>query len=133
MHEPNWVLDEAVEAIHNRQLAEHGGAPGVRDPGLLASALARQKNLFAYEGEDSMLPRLAAAYAFGIARNHPFVDGNERTAFVVSLLFLRLNGFTIVATQEERYQAFLALAEGRLDEAELTAWFEQRCRPVAAG
>ncbi|HRO61854.1 MAG TPA: type II toxin-antitoxin system death-on-curing family toxin [Burkholderiaceae bacterium] len=132
MQEPIWVLDEAVEAIHNRQLAEHGGATGVRDAGLLASALARPKNLFAYEAEDITLPRLAAAYAFGIARNHPFVDGNKRTAFVVSLLFLRLNGFTIVATQEQRYETFLALAEGRFDEAELGAWFEHWCRPAAA-
>ena len=98
MDEPTWVLDEIVPAIHGRQLAEHAGSPGVRDAGLLASALARPKQLFAYGGAEATLQPLAAAYAFGIARNHPFLDGNKRTAFVVSLLFLRLNGLTIEAT-----------------------------------
>ena len=122
MDEPVWVLDEVVPAVHGRQLAEHGGSPGIRDAGLLASALARPKQLFAYGGADATLPRLAAAYAFGIARNHPFLDGNKRTAFVVSLLFLRLNGLTIGATQEEKYEVFVALAAGTPDEAALSAW-----------
>lgn len=124
MVEPVWVLDEAVPVIHERQLAEHGGSSGLRDEGLLASALARPKQLFAYGGDDATLPRLAAAYASGIARNHPFVDGNKRTAFVVSLLFLRLNGLTLDASQEKKYDTFLSLAAGTLDEAALAAWFE---------
>jgi len=129
MAEPIWVLDEVVIAIHKRQLAEHGGTVGVRDAGLLASALARPKHLFAYENEVT-LAQLAAAYAFGIARNHPFVDGNKRTAFVVAMLFLRLNGYTIAASQEEKYQTFLALAEGHIDEAVLATWLEQHCQPI---
>ena len=129
MAEPIWVLDEVVIAIHKRQLAEHGGAVGVRDAGLLASALARPKHLFAYVNGVT-LAQLAAAYAFGIVRNHPFVDGNKRTAFVVAMLFLRLNGYTIAASQEEKYQTFLALAEGRLDEAVLATWLEQHCQPI---
>lgn len=130
MTEPVWVLDEVVEAIHGRQLAEHGGAGRVRDAGLLASALARPRQIHAYGGPDASLSRLAAAYAAGIAGNHPFLDGNKRTAFVVSMLFLRLNGCTIVATQEEKYETFFALAAGRLDEAALAGWMEGRLAPL---
>jgi death-on-curing protein len=129
MAEPIWVLNEVVIAIHKRLLAKHGGAVGVRDAGLLASALARSKHLFAYRNEVT-LAQLAAAYAFGITRNHPFVDGNKRTAFVIAMLFLRLNGYTIVASQEEKYQTFLALAEGCLDEVVLATWLEQHCQPI---
>jgi len=128
MAEPIWVLDEVVLAIHKRQLAEHGGAVGIRDAGLLESALARPKNLFAYAENEVMFSQLAAAYAFGIARNHPFVDGNKRTAFVVAMLFLRLNGYTLAASQEEKHRTFLALAEGRLDEAALATWLEAHCQ-----
>ena len=127
MKEPVWVLDDAVEAIHKRQLAEHGGGEGVRDAGLLASALARPQNTFAYAAPVS-LARLAAEYAFGIARNHPFVDGNKRTAFVVCLLFLRLNGRGIDATQEEKYDTFIKLAEGKLSVAKLEAWIEEQLK-----
>lgn len=125
MKEPRWLLDEAIEAIHKRQLAEHGGAAGIRDGGLLASALARPKNVFAYESPVT-LARLAAEYAYGIARNHPFVDGNKRTAFVACLLFLRLNGRDIDATQEQKYETFIKLASGLLTVDELAAWIEQR-------
>jgi death on curing protein len=130
MDEPVWVLDEVVPAVHGRQLAEHGGSDGVRDEGLLASALARPKQLFAYGGVEATLPRLAAAYAYGIARNHPFVDGNKRTAFVISLLFLRRNGFTLEVFPEEKYEMFLALAAGGLDEHGLTAWIEKHMVPL---
>jgi death-on-curing protein len=130
MDEPVWVLDEAVPAIHGRQLAEHGGSAGVRDEGLLASALARPKQLFAHGGAEATLSRLAAAYAYGIARNHPFVDGNKRTAFVVSLLFLRLNGLALEASQEEKYEVFMALAAGRLDEQGLSSWIEKHAAPL---
>lgn len=127
--EPVWVLETVVEAIHQRQLAEHGGGTGIRDAGLLASALARPRHRFAYAGQDITLAELAAAYAFGIARNHPFVDGNKRTALVVAFLFLRLNGCTVTASQEETYRTFLALAAGELDEAGLAAWLAARCQP----
>ncbi|ANJ74036.1 type II toxin-antitoxin system death-on-curing family toxin [Ralstonia insidiosa] len=130
MAEPIWVLDAVVDAVHKRQLAEHGGAAGVRDAGLLASALARPRHLFAYAENGVSLTQLAAAYAFGIARNHPFVDGNKRTAFVVSLLFLRLNGYAVTASQEAKYETFLALADGSLSEVTLQQWLEQHCEPA---
>lgn len=122
--EPVW-LDRAVAlAIHDRQLAEHGGAHGVRDEGALESALARAVNRWAY-GEDDRCA-LAAAYAFGVARNHPFADGNKRTAWVLARLFLRLNGQTIGFTTQDAIDVVLALAAGELSEDELADWFRQR-------
>ncbi len=108
-------------AAHGEQIAEHGGGEGVRDAGLLDSAMARPINLAAYEEADAAA--LATAYAYGIARNHPFVDGNKRTAAVVSETFLALNGFTLTATDAELVVAFLALAAGDLSEEETAAWF----------
>ncbi|MGH8618552.1 MAG: type II toxin-antitoxin system death-on-curing family toxin [Burkholderiales bacterium] len=128
MREPVWILDEIVPAIHQRQLAEHGGGTGIRDAGLLASALAKPRQLFADGGADVTLPQLAASYAAGIAHNHPFVDGNKRTAFVVCLLFLRENGFDVEASQEEKYEAFLQLAAGSLPEAQLAEWLKKRLK-----
>jgi death-on-curing protein len=118
-----WVLPAVAEAAHAEQLAEHGGGEGVRDAGLMASALARPQNLVAYGDPDA--PALAAAYAYGIARNHPFVDGNKRTAAVVSETFLMLNGYDLTATDAEVVVAFVSLAAGELTEAELTDWFRQ--------
>lgn len=118
-----WVLPAVAEAAHAEQLAEHGGGEGVRDAGLMASALARPQNLIAYGDPDAAA--LAAAYAFGIARNHPFVDGNKRTAAVVSETFLMLNGYDLSATDAEVVVAFVDLAAGELTEAELTDWFRQ--------
>jgi len=117
-----WVRDDVVLAVHLRQLAEHGGGEGIRDEGLLQSALARPQNLLAYSAPPPDLASLAAAYAYGIARNHPFVDGNKRTALIVARLFLLLNGMDLVATQEEKYSIFLALAAGELLEEELANW-----------
>src|SRR6185295_10123280 len=125
MREPVWVRDDVVLAIHRRQLAEHGGGEGIRDPGLLDSALARPKNFLAYSEEEPDLALLAASYAWGLTRNHPFVDGNKRTAYVVCRTFLRLNGQDLNASQEEKYLTFLHLAEGRLTEQELAAWIRQ--------
>lgn len=127
MNQPVWVLDEVALAIHKQQLTEHGGSSGVRDDGLLTSALARPKNLYNYEPGNASIPRLAACYAYGLARNHPFVDGNKRVALVVSLLFLKLNGMDISAPIEERYQVFMALADGSMSEDELSLWFERYC------
>ena len=118
-----WVLPAVAEAAHAEQLAEHGGGEGVRDAGLMASALARPQNLVAYGDPDA--PALAAAYAYGIARNHLFVDGNKRTAAVVSETFLMLNGYDLTASDAEVVVAFVALAAGELTEAELTDWFRQ--------
>lgn len=125
MAEPTWIRDDAVLAIHRRQLAEHGGSDGLRDAGLLESALARLKNLLAYSESEPDLSDLAAAYAFGLARNHPFVDGNKRTAFVVCRTFLILNGRDIDASQEDKYCTFLSLAEGTLGERELGEWVRE--------
>ncbi len=116
-----WVLDSIVLAIHEAQLAEHGGLSGIRDEGLLASALARPLNLAAY-GEDVDVAGLAASYAFGIARNHPFLDGNKRTAFVVMELFLNLNGWTLDANDTICISMMLTLASGELDEKMLAKW-----------
>jgi len=118
-----WVLPEVAAAAHVEQLAEHGGGEGVRDAGLLASALARPQNLAAYGAPDAAA--LAAAYAYGIARNHPFVDGNKRTAAVVSETFLALNGHGLTASDAELVVAFVSLAAGDLSEDELADWFRQ--------
>ncbi|MGI9055281.1 MAG: type II toxin-antitoxin system death-on-curing family toxin [Pyrinomonadaceae bacterium] len=126
MPEIKWLLEETIYAIHKRQIAEHGGSDGVRDEGLLLSALARPKNLLAYSEEPPDISALTASLAFGIAKNHPFIDGNKRTAFVVSRTFLLINGYNIEASQEEKYLTFLKLAEGNLSEEELTDWFRQR-------
>jgi death on curing protein len=126
VEEPNWLREDVVLAIHRRQVAEHGGTEGVRDPGLLVSALARPRNVLAYSEPPPDLAALAAAYAFGIARNHPFVDGNKRTALVAARTFLKLNGQDVAASQEEKYQTFTRLAEGQLTEEELAAWFRAR-------
>jgi death on curing protein len=126
MNEIKWLLEETVLAIHKRQIAEHGGLDGVRDHGLLSSALARPQNLLAYSEGTANISALAAAYAFGIARNHPFNDGNKRTALVVMRTFLLLNEHNINATQEEKYLTFLKLAEGNLSEEELVEWIEQK-------
>ena len=120
---PDWVwvsLDDALTA-HDEQLAEHGGAPGVRDLTMLESAMARPLNLIAYGTPD--VADLAAAYAFGIARNHPFVDGNKRTAAVVSEGFLFLNGVMLNCDDEEVVATFLQLAAGELTPEALAAWF----------
>lgn len=122
--EPVWLDGEIALAVHDRQLAEHGGGRGLRDSGALESALARPINRWAY-GEDDRV-RLAAAYAFGIARNHPFADGNKRTAWVMARLFLRLNGVEIAFLAEDAIRTVLALAAGKLDEDELAGWFRER-------
>jgi death-on-curing protein len=120
MSEPAWIELAVVLAIHDEQLAEHGGQPGVRDPGLLESALGRPRNQFAYG--DTSITRLAASYAFGISRNHPFLDGNKRTSLVVAELFLELNGYTLAASDAQCVTTFLQLAAGELTEDELAGW-----------
>ena len=122
--EPVW-LDAAIAlAVHDRQLAEHGGGQGVRDPAVLESALARPVNRWGYGDDDRCA--LAAAYAFGIARNHPFVDGNKRTAWVFARLFLALNGLALRFAPEDAIRAILALAAGELGEEAIADWFRQR-------
>ena len=120
MSEPRWLTREGVVAIHQEQLRRFGGPVGLRDPGLVDSALDRARNKWSYENAD--LVTCAAAYAFGLARNHPFVDGNKRAAFLAVGLFLALNGHKLVATQAEATLAMLAVAAGSLDEAGIAAW-----------
>jgi death-on-curing protein len=115
-----WLSEKIVLALHDEQLAEHGGAIGVRDAGLLESALARPVNHAAYGSPDTA--ELAAIYAIGIARNHPFVDGNKRTAFVALVLFLSLNGLQLVAPEVEATIMALRMAAGDADDAEYIAW-----------
>ena len=125
MTQPVWIDLEVVLAIHDEQLAEHGGQAGVRDRGLLESALARPQNQFAY-GEHA-LSRLAASYAFGISRNHPFLDGNKRTSLVVAELFLELNGFELTASDAHCVTTFLQLAAGKMTEDQLAEWIAAHC------
>ncbi len=129
MSEPVWVREDTVLAIHRRQLAEHGGLEGIRDQGRLASALARPKNLLAYSDDPPDLAALAASYAHGIAMNHPFVDGNKRTAFVVCRTFLKLNGHDLDASPEQKYLTFLKLAAGELSADDLAAWIRDHLIP----
>lgn len=124
MAEWDWVSLTAALTAHGEQLAEHGGGDGIRDQGLLESALAKPQNAAAYGAPDAAA--LAASYAFGIARNHPFIDGNNRTALVVSELFLAKNGLRIKATNPELVVVFLDLASGDLGENELAGWFRER-------
>jgi death on curing protein len=126
MAEIVWLLEETVRAIHSRQISEHGGNPGIRDEGLLLSALARPQNLVAYSDQAPDLAALAASYAYGIARNHPFIDGNKRVALVAARTFLLINGADLGASQEEKYVMFLRLAEGGLAEEELAEWLRRR-------
>jgi death-on-curing protein len=121
MKEPRWIEKKAVLAMHSEQLTEHGGSDGIRDESLLDSALDKPRNVFAYE-EDADLCRLAASYAFGIAKNHAFIDGNKRTALVVSATFLADNGLELDAPESEVYKAYLSLAEGSLSQADFAAW-----------
>jgi death on curing protein len=116
-----WIELPTVIALHERQLAEHGGAAGIRDAGLLASAIDRPINLHAYTEPDAC--SLAASYAFGLVKNHGFIDGNKRTGWIVARLFLEANGFAISVTQKEIVDTVIALAAGELPEDELAAWF----------
>ena len=115
-----WVSRAALELLHDESLAEHGGAPGLRDEGLLESALARPQHRLAYGQPD--LADLAAAYGVGLAKNHPFVDGNKRAAFLAVGLFLLLNGHRLVATQADATLTMLAVAAGEIDEPAFAAW-----------
>lgn len=127
MTEPLWLSRAAVEIIHAEELAEHGGSAGLRDAGLLEGALARPQNRFAYGEGD--VPAFAAGYAFGLARNHPFVDGNKRTAFLAAYTFLGLNGFRLAAPEAEAVVMTLDLAAGTVDEQGYAAWLRDSSVP----
>jgi death-on-curing protein len=129
MQEPLWM--EAADAViaHDLELATHGGSTGIRDAGLLESALARPQNILAYAESAPSLAALAAAYAFGVSSNHPFVDGNKRTALLVSFAFLDVNGLEVTASQEDAFLTILGLAAGEISEDQLTLWFERNTTP----
>src|SRR5262245_10281486 len=127
MNEPKWLGVEAVIVFHDEQLAEHGGLAGVRDSGLLESALARPRNAWSYGQRD--LIALAVLYASGIMRNHPFVDGNKRAGFLAAYSFLYVNGLEIVAEEAEVVVHCLALAGSEISEDEFTAWLRENVQP----
>jgi death-on-curing protein len=122
MMAPVWLQEKFVILAHEESLAEHGGLVGIRDQGLLESALARPKNLLAYAEPAPSLQQIAAAYAFGIAANHPFVDGNKRTALIACITFLKINGIRVSADKVDSYFTFLGLAAGTVSEDELAQW-----------
>lgn len=124
---PLWIDEHDVLAIHDRLPALHAGASGVRDRGLLQSALARPREHHAY-AKSADIVAMAAPYTAGIVRNHPFVDGNKRTGFLIGILFLELHGFDFIATEEDAAQAVIALAAGALDEAGYTAWLRENAK-----
>ena len=126
---PIWLSKAIVLAMHERLLAEHGGSAGLRDPGLLDSALARPRQLHAYGAPD--MGDLATAYAAGIIRNHPFVDGNKRTGFMCAFVFLAENGFRLMAREVEVVQVVTLLAAGEIDEAAFAAWLRDSTEPVS--
>ena len=123
-----WIERPLAIAIHERQLAEHGGGIGVCDDNLLHSALARPQQLHAYGNPVPDLADFAASLAFGLARNHPFVDGNKRTAHVCYRVFLALNGADVEASDEDKYVTMIGLAEGSLSEAEFATWLRQHIK-----
>ena len=130
MKEPVWLDEEALLLLHSESLAEHGGLEGIRDIGLLRSAMARPQNLLAYGGETDIVA-LAAGYGVGSARNHPFVDGNKRAAFIAAAVFLLLNGLELIADQADATVAMLAVAAGEMDEATFADWIRNNIRERA--
>ncbi len=123
-----WLDPKVLLAAHDEQLAEHGGASGIRDDGLFESALARPRNLAAYEKPDAAA--LAVAYAFGLAKNHPFTDGNKRIALIALESFLVLNGFELMADDVQCVTIILSLASGAIDEEALTEWIRKHAEPA---
>lgn len=126
---PKWLSRRIVEAVHAEQLAEHGGGAGVRDARLLESALARPQQIYAYDATADIFT-LAAAYGYGIAQNHPFVDGNKRTAYVTMLTFLLVNGYRLTAEMSDRYDTMLAVASGDMEESTLASWLRENTAPT---
>ena len=120
MSEPVWLVPRALVVAHAESLAQFGGAAGLRDAGLLESALARPRNLLSYGEAD--IAALAAAHAYGLVRNHPFIDGNKRAAFLACAVFLEINGYRLIAGEADAAAQVLALADGAVDEAAFAAW-----------
>ena len=121
MNEPVWVLPDVVLAVHQMLLAEHGGLPGIRDKSLLDSALNRPRQRYVYDSDCSIFD-LAACYSYGLAQNHPFLDGNKRIALTVTAIFLEINGFSFEASESDAVIVFQQLASGQMSETELASW-----------
>jgi death-on-curing protein len=128
MNEPEWVLKETVIGLHEMSLNDHGGSSGMRDEGMLDSALGKPLNQFAYGNPN--LFELAASYAYGIIKNHPFIDGNKRTGFVVAMLMIELNGYRFAADEADAVIRTLALAAGAMTEQAYAAWLQENSRVV---
>jgi len=128
MNEPEWIYRDTVFGLHELSIEQHGGSHGIRDEGLLDSALGRPQHLFVY-GNPNLFD-LAACYAHGLVKNHPFIDGNKRTGFVVAALMLEVNGFELQASEEDASACALALAAGEMTEAAYAAWLEANSKPV---
>lgn len=122
MNSWQWIVEGVIIAVHAEQIAEHGGKNGLRDRGLLSSALARPRNIAGYKTPTVF--DLAAAYAYGIVKNHPFIDGNKRTGFLVAYIFLAMNGWKLIASEASAVEAVLALASGGMSEAEFADWLK---------
>ncbi len=120
---PKWLKQSVIETLHDMQIAEHGGLPGIRDKGLLSSALARPQNLYEYASVS--IYQLAAAYAFGLVKNHPFNDGNKRTALLAAYTFLKINNMTLTAPEAETTAMVIALAAGEIDEDGFADWLQK--------
>lgn len=129
MSDPTWIREDELVWAHDQQILRHGGKPGLRDAGLLESALNRPLHRHSYGTEE--IADLAAAYAFGLGKNHPFFDGNKRSAWIALRFFIALNGYRLTYTTDEAIEMVLALASGILSEQALTTWLAERLRPVA--
>jgi len=125
-----WLNLRVIKAFHDRQINEHGGLPGLRDEGLLVSALSRPQNTYHYSNPKPDIAELAAAYAFGLAKNHPFNDANKRTALIAMRLFLKLNGYDLSAPPEEKYRTIIQVAASEVSEVELAQWIRANLTPL---
>ena len=130
MTKPIWINLRVVKAFHDRQINEHGGLPGLRDEGLLLSALSRPENAYHYSEQKPDVAELAAAYGFGLAKNHPFNDANKRTALIAIRLFLKLNGYDLAASAEDKYKTIISVAASDISEGELAQWVRENLREV---
>ena len=132
MTEPIWINLRVIKAFHDRQINEHGGLPGLRDEGLLSSALSRPENSFHYSKPKPDVAELAAAYGFGLAKNHPFNDANKRTALIAMRLFLKLNGCDLVASPEAKYKTIIRVAASDISEDELAHWIRNNLKEITS-
>ena len=130
MTEPIWINLRVIKAFHDRQINEHGGLPGLRDEGLLLSALSRPENAYHYSDPKPGTAELAAAYGFGLAKNHPFNDANKRTVLIAIRLFLKLNGYDLAATPEDKYMTIIRLAASDISEDELAQWIRKNQKEI---